>query len=109
MVEPLRDFNGFSWNIISKDIENMEYNLMYQNLNFLLGNTFLDKWVNNHEPLVDYFELFQDKIQNKYGEQILKRILNSIVKLSIMVKINIDEEFKKEIMKKKTKSRARLL
>lgn len=103
MVEPLRDFNGFSWNIISKDIENIEYNLMYQNLNLLLGNTFLDKWVNNHEPLVDYFELFKDKIQKKYGEQILKQILNSIVRLSIMIKINIDEKFQKEIMRKKQK------
>ena len=30
IVEPLRDFNGFSWNIITKDIEDLNYNLLYQ-------------------------------------------------------------------------------
>ena len=66
IIEPLRDFNGFSWNIIVKEIENVKCNLIYQNIIYLVGNKFVYKWVNNYDPLVDYFELFQSKLQEKY-------------------------------------------
>ena len=32
MVEPLRDFNGYSWTTIDREIESIEHNLVYQNL-----------------------------------------------------------------------------
>lgn len=35
--EVVRDFNGWSWNIEIKHIENIVYNLIYQNLQLLLG------------------------------------------------------------------------
>ena len=31
-VEPLRDFNGYSWTTIPREIESIEHNLIYQNL-----------------------------------------------------------------------------
>ena len=37
-VEPLRDFNGYSWTTIPKEIESITHNLIYQNLVFLVGN-----------------------------------------------------------------------
>lgn len=35
-VEPLRDFNGFSWTTIPREIESPQHNLIYQNLRMLL-------------------------------------------------------------------------
>lgn len=101
MVEPLRDFNGFSWNIIVKDIEDVNCNLMYQNIIYLVGNKFVDKWVNNYEPLVDYFELFQNEIEKKYGKKIKDNILDYLLKLSLKLKAKYDENFKETIKKKK--------
>ena len=101
IVEPLRDFNGFSWNIIAKDVEDLNCNLMYQNIILLVGNKFADKWINNYEPLVDYFELFQSKIEKKYGKKIEENIITNLIILSIKLKATYDEDFKKEIKNKK--------
>ncbi len=103
IVEPLRDFNGFSWNTIVKHIEDVNCNLMYQNIIFLVGNKFVDKWVNNYEPLVDYFDLFQSEIEKKYGKKIKENILTDLLILSIKLKIKYDEDFKEEIKHKKEK------
>lgn len=100
IVEPLRDFNGFSWNIIEKDIEDINYNLLYQNIIFLMGNKFADKWVNNYEPLVDYFDLFQSKIEKKYGKKLKEDIVKSITRISLKLKATYDVNFENEILKK---------
>ena len=101
IVEPLRDFNGFSWNVIAKDIEDLNCNLIYQNIIYLVGNKFVDKWVNNYEQLVDYFDLFQSEIEKKYGKKIKDNIITYLLKLSIIIKANVDEDFKKEIQTKR--------
>ena len=36
--EIIRDFNGWSWDTNTKDIENITENLLYQNISLLLGN-----------------------------------------------------------------------
>ncbi len=109
MVEPLRDFNGFSWNIIVKDIEELNCNLIYQNIIFLIGNASIDKWVNNYDSLVDYFELFQSKLETLYGKEIKDEILNNLIQLSIMINIKYDEKFKIEIENKKIQLEKELL
>lgn len=96
-VEPIRDFNGFSWNIIVKDIENLNYNLIYQNLILLVGNDYLEKWVNNYEPLVDYFELFESKLENNYGKENKNKIIENIIKFTIMMEYVQNETYKRSI------------
>ena len=59
-VEPLRDFNGYSWTSIPREIESIEHNLIYQNLVLLVGNDFLNKWIHNKEVLKDYWEIFNN-------------------------------------------------
>ena len=100
IVEPLRDFNGFSWNIITKDIEDLNYNLLYQNMIFLCNNKFVDKWVNNYEPLVDYLDLFQSEIENKYGKKERNNIIKNLIRVALKLKANYDENFKKKITEK---------
>ena len=100
IVEPLRDFNGFSWNIITKDIEDLNYNLLYQNMIFLCNNKFVDKWVNNYEPLVDYFDLFQSEIENKYGKKEKNNIIRNLIRVTLKLKANYDVNFKNQIIEK---------
>ena len=61
-VEPLRDFNGYSWTTIQQEIESIEHNLIYQNLRILVGNEFLEKWVKNNEYIIDYYDLFKERL-----------------------------------------------
>lgn len=103
IVEPLRDFNGFSWNTIQKDIEDLNYNLIYQNIVYLVGNQFVDKWVNDYEPLVDYFDLFQNNLQKRYGKEIKDTMIYYFIILSLKQKGYYEEEFYLEIQKKKEK------
>lgn len=100
IVEPLRDFNGFSWNIITKDIEDLNYNLLYQNMIFLYDNKFVDKWVNNYEPLVDYFDLFQGKVESKYGKREKNNIIKNLIRISLKLKEMYDEDFKNKIIER---------
>ena len=100
IVEPLRDFNGFSWNVLVNDMEDINCNLIYQNMIYLLGNKFVDKWVNNYDTMVDYFELFQEEIKQKYNEEIEEKITANIINIAILTKIEYDKSFKDEIQEK---------
>lgn len=68
-VEPLRDFNGYSWTTISREIESVDHNLIFQNLVLLLGNKFIDKWLINKEAMLDYMEIFINKMEEIYGKK----------------------------------------
>ena len=100
-LEPLRDFNGFSWNVITKDIEDIEYNLMFQNLIFLVGNEFINKWINNSDSTIDYFSLLKDEIEQKYGKTIKNKIITDLIKLSVWKEAALDNRFKKKMESKK--------
>ena len=41
-VEVIRDFNGYSWTTIPREIESIKHNLVYQNLRMILGNEFIN-------------------------------------------------------------------
>ncbi len=99
--EPYRDFNGFSWNITTSEIENFYYNLIYQDLIILVGNQFLEEWVNQNESIIDYTELFKSDLENKYGKKIKKNILELLNQLSIFMEISLNKSFKTEVRNKK--------
>ncbi len=42
MIEILRDFNGWSWDIVVKEIENINYNILYQSLLLIDGKRLLN-------------------------------------------------------------------
>lgn len=99
-VEPLRDFNGYSWTTIYSEIESISYNLIYQNLRILLGQSFLEKWIKNKEFIIDYIEMLTNKLEEKYGAKNQKDILKLIEKLSVLLELKYypkeTEEFEKE-------------
>ena len=43
-VEVIRDFNGWSWTTIKQEIENIKANLVYQSLQLLFGEEFMQNW-----------------------------------------------------------------
>lgn len=91
IVEPLRDFNGYSWTTISKEIESIDHNLIYQNLRILIGYKFLNRWVKNKEFIIDYYETLKNKLEKKYGKENAKNITNIIEKLSILLEMKFNK------------------
>lgn len=45
-VEVIRDFNGWSWDVGVKEIENIEYNILYQSLLLLYGKDLIEININ---------------------------------------------------------------
>lgn len=95
LVEPIRDFNGYSWTTIAKEIESVNHNLIYQNLRILVGNKFLNKWILNNEFMIDYFEEFKDELEKQYGKQ--NKFVSYLCAISILLDMEYDFE-KKDIM-----------
>ena len=100
-VEPLRDFNGYSWTTIYSEIESISYNLIYQNLRILLGQTFLEKWIKNKEFIIDYIEMLKNRLEEKYGIKNQKDILKVIEKLSVLLELKYYPQKKEEFEKEK--------
>ena len=100
-VEPLRDFNGYSWTTIYSEIESISYNLVYQNLRILLGQDFLERWIKNKEFIIDYMEFLKNRLEEKYGVKNQKDIVKVIEKLSVLLELQYNSKKKEEFEKEK--------
>lgn len=71
LLEPIRDFNGWSWNPQIDNTNNIIYNLIYQNIIILLGNEF----VSGNIIRSNIMELFEERLNaeeyQEFGEQFL--------------------------------------
>lgn len=96
-VEPLRDFNGYSWTTISREIESVDHNLIFQNLVLLLGNKFIDKWLINKEAMLDYMEIFINKMEEIYGKKSATEFIKRLKDISVLLEVKYDKESSKKI------------
>lgn len=83
-IEIIRDFNAWSWNTIAHEISNIDCNLIYQNLQMILGFEFLDNWM-NLEKQKELLEKLEKELKEKYNEKNVKELLENIYKLAIIV------------------------
>ena len=100
-VEPLRDFNGYSWTTIPKEIESITHNLLYQNLLLLVGTDFMNKWINNKEFIMDYMKLFKEKLEEYYGKENANKLLEVLKEVSIYLEIKFDKKAKEKFLRNK--------
>ncbi len=99
MIEPLKDFNGYSWTTLSREIESIDHNLIYQNLRLLLSEKFLIKWINNKEFIIDYYYLFKEKLESQYGKKLKEKLVQEIESLSILLEVKFNKEKEEEFKK----------
>lgn len=64
-VEPLRDFNGWSWSVVNREIEGIEYNILYQDIRILIGNRLLKRCIQNKNSNKDYLKLLKLELEKK--------------------------------------------
>lgn len=96
-TEVLRDFNGWSWTTINKELENIEANLIYQTLQIVLGEEFLDNWCQDKDGIIDYLEQFVEETTQKYGEDIANQQKELLIKIAIASSILSNSEFAQQI------------
>ncbi len=107
-VETMRDFNGYSWTTIPREIESIYHNLAYQNIRILVGEKFLNQWIQHKEYIMDYLEAFQNRLEKQYGETNAKKFLNVIDKLSVLLAIQYDSKTKRILEKEKKENDLKL-
>lgn len=99
-VEVLRDFNGWSWTTIKKEIENIRANLVYQTLQILLGEDFMQNWTLDTDGIIGYFDLLKNLINQKYGKDISVEFENLIKKICLLNESQNYYTLKKEYIQK---------
>ena len=98
-LEVLRDFNGWSWTTVKKEIENIDANLIYQCLQILFGKEFMDNWIQDKDGIIDYFEVMTNE-GKKYGKQTIERVKELLIKIAMINGVKENKEFSDQISKK---------
>jgi len=97
-IEVLRDFNGWSWTTIKKEIDNIQANLIYQTLQIILGEEFLNNWSKDKDGIIDYLELLTEELSSQFGiENTIKELL---IKIAIANTSKNNEQFAQNISQK---------
>ena len=104
-VEIIRDFNGWSWNSVIEKTLNKYYNLIYQNLLILLGNSNLEEIIKSY----NIRELLQDKFKELYGERNTSLLMNMLEKTCILIYMYNSSKNKKEVFDYLEKKKIELL
>lgn len=86
-IEVLRDFNAFSWNISTEDIQDIPINLVYENLKILLNIDIIEK-IKNTNTTDDIIQLIKDDMNNIYEEKLVNEFLNLLFRISIIIYIS---------------------
>ena len=107
-VEPMRDFNGYSWTTIPREIESIYHNLIYQNIRMLVGNEFLNHWLKNSKSIIDYFEEFQNNLESQYGDKKQKEIIETLNKLSVLLAFKYNPKLKTILQKEEREVKTKL-
>ena len=76
-VEVIRDFNGWSWDVLTKEMGNLYVHILYQDLLLLLGESFMRAWVNKEETFLKEEDFIEEKpinniLSNKNFDNIYK-------------------------------------
>lgn len=103
MVENIRDFNGFSWNVNEKRIENRQINLAFQNLLYLTDMKFIYELVQPTQEAKQLVEKLEIKMKEEYTEEKANMFLEQFYQVVIENKIKQDENIKQELLKQQGK------
>ena len=95
----MRDFNGYSWTTIPREIESIYHNIVYQNIRILVGHQFLEHWIKNTEYIMDYFESFKDRLEKQYGQKAQEKLIELLNVVSVLLAVRFNQRLKSQLQK----------
>ncbi len=98
--ELIRDFDGWAWTISKEEIENYIFNVVYQNIKFLVGEKFLQECILNIRK-VNFIDKFENKMKSTYSEEIANKIIEEIYILGFLENIKTDKKKQKDLISEK--------
>lgn len=104
LKEIIRDFSGWSWKIEVNEIENIYYNLIYQNLRILVGNKFLEEWKKNNKKDEDYILKLKERLSHLYGAQNAVLLFKRMYIALSLIMAEKNKKFKSELEQENKKS-----
>lgn len=99
-VELLRDFTGWSWTTMKNEMENIEANLIYQMLQIVLGEEFLENWCKDKDGIIDYLEVMTEELTSRYNLEISRNIKDLLIRISLANTARENKQFNKQISEK---------
>lgn len=94
--EVIRDFDGWSWNIIANEIEDLMANFIYQSLKIIVGQDFLENWKKDGKE--DYIVKLNDKLENEYKAEMMEKIITTIIQMAILNIVKNNEQEKNRLI-----------
>lgn len=96
-TEIIRDFDAWTWNVQVDEIESIEANLIYQNMQILLGYKKMNELL-NLKTLKSDLGLLEKSFETLYGQEQAKEFINLVYKISIILSANENEEERKRLL-----------
>ena len=103
-TEPLRDFNGWSWNVQIEDNNNITYNLLYQNLLLIFGYQFL----NDNIGKLNIIDILHNKIVELGYEYEGIQFVDTIIEICVVLYSNISKSNYEKCLKYKNRLKNRI-
>ena len=101
LSEIVRDFDGWAWNVSSDDIENITYNLVYQNIKMLVGQSFIQECISLNMGRINFIDRLEKKLDSLYSEEISDKLKESIYFISVLEYIRNNKEILDSLIKQK--------
>lgn len=85
--EIIRDFDGWTWNISKLEIENLVYNIIYQDIKIIVG----DKFLQDNIGAMNFIEKFEKQVQEECNNsELQENIINKIYQIAILEDVKND-------------------
>lgn len=98
-IEMIKDFNGWSWDIVKNNKEDEKYNIVYQTLLYMVGHEVIDEFTDNNNITLDYIKMIEDELNLKYGKEMAIEFRKQLYKILIYLYVYNNKENKTEISK----------
>ncbi len=99
-TEIIRDFDAWTWNTQVDEISSLEANLLFQNLQMLLGYRRWQELLNLKAVKSD-LNILEKNLEKLYGKDLSSKLLRNIYKISIILLINEDNKEKDRLKREK--------
>ena len=92
--EVIRDFTGWAWEIASNEIESIENNIFYKNMEFLLDESFIELNLSN----IEIENIIEEKFMYIFGKEQGKIAIKKMQQLLLAIYSNMNSARKKNVL-----------